>query len=521
VSLASLAGCGGIVRDSRAGDAGTSRGGTAASVVTGDFAALAERDDCPVGASIDVDWQLENPALGREIEGYASATSVNHGEPIDVYVSTRSVAFTADVYRMGWYGGAGAEKVLGPLSFPGRLQPDPALDENGEADCGWIDPFTIPTTGDWKSGAYLVKLTTVPDGKQRYVTFVVRDDGSTAPLLFQTSVTTYQAYNEWGGRSLYTLPKAAYKVSFNRPYDDGRYGDGGGAGHFLYWEYPMLRWLERQGYDVTYSTDVDTHERGSLLLNHRAFLSVGHDEYWTRQQRQNVEAARDAGVNLGFFSANTCYWQIRLEPDARGNPDRRIVCYKLDAPSTDPAAKSAATFDDVTTEFRLPHLGLGGNGEEWLIGVQYFYGKLQGDTAGWRVQDPTNWIFAGTDAKEGDVLPKTLGYEVDTVLTVPGDLEQTATTELADLHLLHQNGVIVAHSPYPYSQDGRTEYADSTVYQAASGAIVFATGTVQWAWGLSSCGTAYPTRSGPTLSAQRITRNVLDAMISGTTDLRR
>jgi len=155
----------------------------------------------------------------------------------------------------------------------------------------------------------------------------------TGPGSFQASINTYQAYNIWGGKSLYTVPPAV-KVSFNRPYFRGW-----GSGDFLRWEYNTIRYLEREGYDVSYSSDVDTHERGDLLLSHKGFLVVAHDEYWSWQMRNNVENARDSGVNLGFFTANTCFWQIRYEPSpVTGDADRTIVGYKYTALTADPLA---------------------------------------------------------------------------------------------------------------------------------------------------------------------------------------
>ena len=176
----------------------------------------------------------------------------------------------------------------------------------------------------------------------------MRDDDRPSDLLFQSSVTTVQAYNAWGGKSLYfanSVNGAARVVSFNRPYD-ASYG-GGGAGELFVanfngpgWEYNMLRWLERQGYDVTYATDIDTHERADLLSSHRAFLSVGHDEYWTWQMRDHVEAARDRGVHLAFLSLNVSYWQVRLDPSAiTGAPNRTMIGYKNAALSSDPYAR--------------------------------------------------------------------------------------------------------------------------------------------------------------------------------------
>ncbi len=165
-------------------------------------------------------------------------------------------------------------------------------------------------------------------GGASHIVFIVRDDASSSDILFQTADTTWQAYNTWGGNSLYTGSgpgpaagrRAAYKVSYNRPFNT-REVDGGQDWLFNA-EYPMVRWLEANGYDVSYFTGVDSDRLGSLIQNHKVFLSVGHDEYWSGQQRANVEAARDAGVHLAFFSGNEVFWKTRWENsiDGAGEP---------------------------------------------------------------------------------------------------------------------------------------------------------------------------------------------------------
>src|SRR5918912_3318205 len=309
------------------------------------------------------EWQLTNPAQAREIEGYASLTSVNRGGQISLFVNTASASFTIEIFRIGWYGSLGARRMTNAVTLAGTKQTIPTPNAStGLVECKWINPYVLnipnnttdPT--DWASGVYLAKLTAAASGKQSYIIFVVRDDARASTYLFQSSVTTFQAYNNWGGKSLYswnsTNQAPAQKVSFNRPYARGNNAKsaiGIGAGEFLTnlqpsgetysggWEYNMVRWLEREGYDVTYCTDIDTHENSGLLLSHKAFLSVGHDEYWSWQMRANVENARDHGVNLGFFAANTCYWQIRLEPSpANGAANRTEVGYKDIAWDSDP-----------------------------------------------------------------------------------------------------------------------------------------------------------------------------------------
>ncbi len=445
------------------------------------------------------DWELTAPAVDREIEGYASATSVDRGAGIDLYVSTAEPAYTVDVFRMGWYGGAGARRVAGPIERAGRAQPMPAPDPvTGLMECRWAEPHHLRTAdgdGPWPSGVYLARLTARASGRQAYVVFVVRDDTRRAALLFQSSVTTFAAYNNWGGRSLYAFNSAgapARAVSFDRPYAMNPYGVPlDGAGDFLRrFEYNALRWLEREGYDVAYATDVDTHRRSDLLPRHRAFLSVGHDEYWTWEMRDHVEAARDRGVHLAFLGANASFWQIRLEPDASGAADRTIVGYK-DGAAADPLAADPARARRVTAHWRD---GPTARPEAAMIGVMYVADPVDADVV---VDDASHWAFAGTGLARGGVLPGLLGYEVDAIASAspPG---------LARL----------AHSPFALAS-GESGYADMTLYQAPSGALVFATGSMYWNWGLDDYNAPGLRSARASVAAQRITHNVLDRMLEG------
>jgi hypothetical protein len=404
--------------------------------------------------------QITDPATNEEIEGYASAASLNRGEDIKLYVNTKEPSYAIEVLRVGWYGGRGMKRMTSAIVRRGVAQAPPELDfASGLIECDWKDPYILhvpntPDPEDWPSGIYLAKLTAGSSGKQGYIVFVVRDDQRSSDLLFQSSVTTYQAYNDWGGRSLYSKPRAT-KVSFNRPYAKVH-----GTGLLLLWELSLVRFLEKEGYDVTYTTDVDTHERGNLLSLHKAFLSTGHDEYWSWQMRDNVEAARDNGVNLAFFGANVGYWQIRFEPSPiTGAPDRTIVCYKNQ--SSDPMSHS----DDpsvrrlTTVKFRSHPVD---RPEDALVGVMYESDPVQGDIV---VSDASSWVFEGTGLKNGDHLPGLLGYEVD---------RSSEHTPLGAQR--------IAHSPYAFR--GNTRYADMIVYTAPSGSTVVATGTMQWSWGL-------------------------------------
>lgn len=485
------------------------------------------------------DWQLTNPATRREIEGYASLTSVNRGDEIQLFVNTKEPNYTMEIFRMGWYGGVGGRKMASAIKRVGVKQPRPIEDAaTGLIECNWKDPYVLkipynpndPT--QWESGVYLTKLTASKSGKQSYIIFVVRDDSRPSDILFQSSVTTYQAYNNWGGMSLYrwnSLAKQAYKVSFNRPYAASpnlAAAYGVGAGEFLTnvqpkrrtsnagWEYNMVRWLERSGYDVTYSTDVDTHNNPldvyttkPVLFLHKAFLSVGHDEYWSAKMRQNVETARDYGVSLGFFSSNTCYWQIRFEPSLiTKNINRTIVGYKENV-ALDPFARDNNPTNDflATTLWRSKPVN---RPEEALIGVMYETFQVNADIV--INETAPNWVLVDTQLSQDETsvslknsdksamkeirLKGLLGYEVDRMF-----------------RYAPPNTIRIAHSPYRYQ--GGTRYSDMTTYTTDSGAMVFATGSMQWSWGLDDYNAPQLRPSVLSPDAQAITRNVLDRMI--------
>jgi hypothetical protein len=443
-------------------------------------------------------WQLSAPATFREIEGYASLTSVNLGDQVTFYLSGADPNVSLEIYRMGWYGGAGSRQVLGPIQLPCGRQPTPVPDSNsGLAECNWSPSYTLIVPTSWVSGVYLAKITGVQSGKQAYIHFVVRDDRRNAPILVQCSVSTYQAYNNWprdaGGRSLYRFNSAngnpAVKVSFNRPY----YFDvGQGAGHFLNpgMEYNMVRFLEREGYDVSYCTNIDVHENPSLILSHKAFLSIGHDEYWSWNMRTNVTAARDQGVNLGFFGANACYWQIRLEPSpVTSAVDRTEVAYKAGG---DPYAIDSDPTNDkyITTLWRS---NPSAPPEEALVGVEYITDPVDADIV---IFDPNHWAFAGTGAIAGQVLPGLLGYEVD------GLLQPALGTP---------NISLIAHSPIP-NYGGSYRFSDMTSYVASSGATVFACGSTWWTFGLDDALAPFTHSLKINTVAQQVTRNVLNRL---------
>ena len=251
------------------------------------------------------EWDITG-AGDSSIQGFATDISVNLGETARFKVKTDATAYRLDIYRIGFYAGMGARRVATVRPSIALPQSQPACltqTATGLVDCGnWAESavWIVPSTS--VSGVYIAKLVR-EDGVSgaSHIIFIVRDDARQSDVLFQTSDTTWQAYNSYGGNSLYTGAPAgrAYKVSYNRPFNTR---DVVNASWFFYAEYPMIRWLEANGYDVTYFTGVDSDRRGLAIRSHQVFLSVGHDEYWSAAQRANVEAARDAGIDLAFFS---------------------------------------------------------------------------------------------------------------------------------------------------------------------------------------------------------------------------
>ncbi len=455
-------------------------------------------------------WLLTHPAPNREIEGYASLTSVNRGGLVNLFVNTTNLTYLLDVFRVGWYGGTGARELLGPVTNAGSVQPLPLRDPaTGLIECRWTNPYAlnIPATPgdptDWASGVYLVRLTGGQDGKQSYIIFAVRDDDRSTDLLLQMSFSTYQAYNNWGGTSLYAFnsqPAPAQKVSFNRPYAAGPAGFlnyWNGSGDFFAnssiagpgWESSLVHWLEREGYDVSYCSSLDVHAKTNLLINHKAFVSMGHDEYWSYPMRWNVQAARDRGVNLAFLSSDTCYWQVRFEPSAvDGTPNRTEVCYKSLA---DPVAFTSSN-KLTTVNFHSPPVN---DNEASLLGVNFFAAGISGDLM---VNDAGQWEFANTGLPTGQILPGLLGYEVDvTNNTSPNSIQVALASPLVLLNNIGQTSL---------------RYSQATSYQTTNGATVFAAGSMQWSWGLADVDPHIirPPMVNP--AVQQITRNLLARM---------
>jgi hypothetical protein len=425
------------------------------------------------------------------IQGFATQMSVNLGERVNFKIKTPARSYRLDIYRMGYYAGNGARLIASVAPSATLPQTQPSCLTNagtGLVDCGnWGVSGYWDVPGAAVSGVYFAKLVRT-DGTTgtSHVFFVVRDDGRNSDVLLQTSDTTWQAYNQYGGNSLYVGSPAgrAYKVSYNRPFTTR----GTGPEDWVFnAEYPMVRYLEANGYDVSYFSGIDTDRRGALLRNHKLFLSVGHDEYWSGGQRANVEAARDAGVNLAFLSGNETFWKTRWENsiDSSGTPYRTLVSYKETHANAmiDPA--DPPTWTGTWRDPRFSPPADGGRPENALTGTLFKVNSgtvnltvpaADGKMRFWR-GTPVASQAAGATATLGSSV---VGYEWDVDAdngARPAGLINLSTTTATGLDVLQDYGS-------SYASGSATHRL--TLYRAPSGALVFGAGTVQWSWGLDS-----------------------------------
>jgi hypothetical protein len=440
-------------------------------------------ENCQPGTPESI-WDV--PGSGSDsIRGFATDISINKGQTVQFKVDTTASSYRLDIYRMGYYGGDGARKWVDGLPHAG-VQNQPQCEtqsSTGLVDCGnWAVSASWAVPSNAVSGIYFAHLVRT-DGTpgESHVFFVVRDDASHSDVYYQTSDTTWQAYNNYGGESLYSggsdvAADRAVKVSYNRPFITR--GVDGGQDWVFNAEYPMVRWLERNGYDVSYETGVDSDRLGSLIANHKVFMSSGHDEYWSGTQRANVEAARNAGVNLAFFSGNEIFWKTRWE-DNHGT----LVTYK-ETHANDKIDPQANTWTGSWMDPR-PFNPEGGNPQNALSGT--LFTVTQGTAA---IEVPAEYgalrfwrntsIASLPTGSTATLTADTLGYEWDSDVdngSRPSGLFDLSSTTVAVPAVLQDYGSTYAPGTAAHSL---------TLYRAPSGALVFGAGTVQWAWGLDA-----------------------------------
>src|SRR5262249_32149382 len=402
---------------------------------------------------------------------------------------TDATNYRLDIYRLGYYGGFGARlvAVVQPSAPLPQTQPACLNDvSTGLIDCGnWAVSATWAVPANATSGSYFAKLGRADpeDGRASHIAFVVRDDDGGSAILFQTSDTTWQAYNQYGGNSLYvgSPDGRAYKVSYNRPFTTR----GPTPEDWLFnAEYPMVRWLEANGYDVSYFTGVDAERRGAELLEHAVYMPVGHDEYWSGGQRSNVEAAGGAGVHRDFFNGNEVFWKTRWESsiDGSGTPYRTLVTYK----ETHANAKIDPLPTVWTGSWRDPRFSPpadGGRPENGLTGTIFTVNccsypmpvpSADGKMRLWR----NTSVATLAPATTATLADETVGYEWDEDLDNgfrPAGLIRMSTTTVSVPERILDYGST-------YGPGTATHHL--TLHRRPGGGLVFAAGTVQWSWGL-------------------------------------
>jgi hypothetical protein len=455
-----------------------------------------------------LDWQLtrvradDGGFRSPWIEGYCSSQSVLAGQTLEIMVSTTPARqFRLEFFRLGYYAGRGARKMseMGPLH--GHPQTTPTAGEKNLHECNWEASVKLQIPDDWTSGVYLGRMTTIPETSsepywQSYVVFIVRDKRP-ADILFQCSDNTWQAYNQWPNNfSIYTHPKGNQgpwaDVSFDRPY--GREAQHQsivndpltmGSGEFLPFEFPLAYWLEQHGYDVSYCSNSDmlTPDRG---LQCKAFLSVGHDEYWDIRQFRSVEKMRDAGVNLLFLSGNSVCWvtPMRASGDGRQN---RIIYRGGPYGGENQYAKDREKEHGPYPEH--------GPDEGLLMGARNVEPVNGGGD--WICERPEHWIFEGTGMKKGDFIPGLVGWEY----------HGQPATEIPGLEIVGAGTAWVGGT--------RPQQWAATIYPGPQNNYVFNAATIFWSQGLSTPpGHILPWSHwsrphGPDERVQQITHNLL------------
>ncbi|CAN7175743.1 N,N-dimethylformamidase beta subunit family domain-containing protein [Rossellomorea sp. LjRoot5] len=393
-------------------------------------------------------WEVDKKS--SSIQGYADKPSYQTGDEVSLFISSE-YGYGAEIYRMGYYNGEGAalKKSVGYFSVLNqskkKLNPE-------NLDANWVKTghFSIPE--DWESGMYLIKLV---DSRlnSSYIPIVINSNVQNE-IGIVIATNTYQAYNNWGGKSFYgynsTDHEPSINLSYHRPYLEGN-----GAGQFFKYEYNLIRWLEKKGYTLNYYSNVDI-AKGKLEVDDPKLLIIpGHDEYWTKETRDSIEKLTKRNMNLANLNANVGYWQVRLEEDGTN-----IVGYKAKA-DRDPYQKLFP--GNVTTQFRSSPVN---RPENQLFGSMYR--GIPDRTYPMVITNSSHWIYKGTGLKDGDEIAGVIGGEVDRY-----------DGEIPGVELISRS---------PVNLYGKKSVADVVWWDKPYGTKVFSVGTFNWNWFLDPYG---------------------------------
>ena len=445
-------------------------------------------------------WRITGTSTGT-ISGFANRTYARTGQSVTLYISTNAKTFQVYAYRMGYYGGTGARLIWESAMLTGLEQPSctVARPTNMVSCANWSPSLEVKLTSAFIQGDYLFKL--VGDSNQQsYIPLTVWDPTSTAAYVIKNDVLTWQAWNPYGGYDFYAgigncpsghypLCSRARVVSFDRPY-----AYGSGAADFLGNEYPLVYWAEKHGLDVTYWTDQTVVAHPSLLANHKALLSLGHDECWSLRERTAVENANHSnGLNVVFFGASAMLRHVRLQSSPLGNL-REVVDYRNSL--KDPLYGGANPLEVTGNTWSSPPASWP---ESNFVGESYAGYLLNGaDPVNFIVSNASSWIFSGTGLRNGEAIPGVIASDFDSF----------------EANSPHPNNLeILGHSLLP-SKEVQTNispklgtYSDMTYYtDAKSGGGVFDSGTNNWISSLSSCPSS---TSCPSAMVRKVTGNLL------------
>ncbi len=450
---------------------------TAESPVTVEIGDIAAENQLPGSRG----WRKgKNRATNVALTGaYAGQSSIYPGQSVDLFVSTTSDSWRVEVYRVGFYAGKGGRLVWRSQPQPGAAQDEVGyLPETRTHFAKWRKSLSLDSA-DWQPGMYLIRVAG-SSGADWLVPLVVKSPEVSGRLVLMMSDLTWQSYNEWGGRSAYLGPAGGFPdrsraVSFARPY-----ANGNGTGKYFAMEDPVVRLVEANGLPVSYVATSDLTFDKIDLTQAAGLVFLGHDEYWTVKERERVTRARDTGVDLAFLGANTMYWRVRLSQDGpRGLPLQTIYKSAAEDPVTGP--ETTARFRDAPAP----------DPERSLVGQEYECYPASGT---YTVTDPDFFAFVGTGKRKGDTVAEIVDVEVDRAY--PGSPTP-------------KNLQIVAASP---TKCLNTQTLSTTTYYShKSGAGIFSTGTMGWVLR----GLREPTGSGPRKFTERVTLNVMRAMLAG------
>jgi hypothetical protein len=446
------------------------------------------------------------------IEGYADEISYAPGEELQLHLSTTSPVASLTIARVG----KDRTVVHEVPKFEGLLEYPVPVNASSHG-CNWPVAFRMPIPADWKSGYYEVTMKVTDKGgtfTQRNARtaeatcyFVLRptEPGKNSRILLQLATHTYNAYNNWGGSSVYAFHGRAglqgHRVSYHRP----------PSSQYARWEQPFVAWAEENGYALDFATNLDLELRPDLVKPYKLLLSLGHDEYWSAPMRDTVEGFAAAGGNVAFFSGNTCCWQVRWEPETKS-----FLCWKQWFNQDELYTSTAKTIPTLAT---LWSHHLVGRPENTMTGVGFLHGgyhkshdQLMDGSGAYTVHRPEHWLFEGTSLAKGQEFggkDTIVGYECDGCeiewrdgLPFPTNRDGTPKgfTILATAPAKWAPGDSWWYERWPGPD--HTGHAVLGLYTTEAGGTVVTCGSTDWAHGLK----------GGDEAVMRITRNVLDRL---------